>query len=87
MNGEPFPGILFRHEGPGGWTFVEVPAAQAPSVAGPWGRTPVMATVEGRSWETSVWTERTGRVLLAVPKRIRGAKGHGDRVSVSISPR
>ena len=47
-----------------------------------WGRTPVTATVEGHTWKTSVWREKSGRVLLAVPKKVRGAKGHGDRVAL-----
>lgn len=87
MRDGSFAGVLFRYEGPGGWTFVEVPAAFAPEVAGPWGRTPVVATVDGRSWETSVWTERSGRVLLPVPKRVRGGKEDGHEVVVSLAPR
>ena len=82
-----FTGVLFRVDGPGGWTFVEVPSAFAPDVAGPWGRTPMLATVDGSTWATSVWTERTGRVLLAVPKRIRGEKEAGHEVVVSLAPR
>mgnify|MGYP003331616158 CR=1 FL=1 len=50
-----------------------------------WGRTPVTATVEGHTWKTSVWREKSGRVLLAVPKKVRGAKGHGDRVAVRVA--
>jgi hypothetical protein len=34
-----------------------------------------------------VWTERSGRVLLAVPKRIRADKEDGDEVTVSLAPR
>jgi hypothetical protein len=40
--------------------------------------------VEGKSWKTSVWTEKAGRVLLPVPKKIRGNKGDGDTVTVTI---
>lgn len=56
----------------------------SPSVAGPWGRISVEAEVDGREWKTSVWRERSGRVLLPVPKHIRGLKGHGDSVSVRL---
>ena len=42
------------------------------------------ATVDGVAWETSVWREKSGRTLLPVPKRVRGAKGHGDTVRVKI---
>lgn len=50
-----------------------------------WGRTPVTATVEGQTWETSVWRGKDRRTLLAVPKHIRGQKGDGDRVRVTIA--
>ena len=43
------------------------------------------ATVDGTTWRTSVWREKSGRTLLPVPKRVRGAKGHGDRVRVRIA--
>lgn len=82
-----FSGVLFRYEGPGGWTFVEVPLEHAPPAAGAWGRAPVSATVDGTSWDTSVWREKSGRWLLAVPAKVRGPKGDGDTVSVEIRPR
>lgn len=79
-----FSAALFRVEGEGGWTFAPVPEALAPSVAGPWGRTSVEATVDGRTWKTSVWRERTGRTLLAVPRAVRQGKEHGDVVQVRL---
>jgi len=75
---------MFRYPGAGGWTFVQVPDALAPPVTHAWGRTPVDATVDGVSWKTSVWRGKDGRCLLAVPRRVRGAKGDGDRVRVQI---
>lgn len=75
---------LFTYPGKGGWTFVAVPEEHAPSAAYAWGRTPVRAIVDGREWETSVWREKTGRTLLAVPKAIRCGKAHGDRVHVLL---
>ena len=42
------------------------------------------ATVDGRSWDTSVWREKSGRTVLAVPKKIRGEKDHGDAVDVRL---
>ncbi len=85
MNGTwTFTAVLFRYEAPGGWTFAPVPP-EVPLPAGlAWGRIPVMATVDGKTWETSVWREKTGRALLAVPSRVRGAKRHGDVVSVTL---
>ena len=83
--GGEFTGQLFRYPGPGGWHFVPVPETVAPRATDAWGRTPVRATVDGVTWETSVWRERSGRTLLAVPKRVRGRKGDGDPVTVRIA--
>jgi hypothetical protein len=80
-----FTATLFRHPGAGGWHFAVVPAAKAPPVTHGWGRTPVVATVDGHIWKTSVWRDSRGkRTLLAVPKKVRGSKGDGDRVSVGL---
>ena len=83
--GGEFTGELFRYPGPGGWHFVPVPEELAPRATHAWGRTPVRATVDGVTWDTSVWRERSGRTLLAVPKRLRGRKEAGDRVAVRIA--
>jgi hypothetical protein len=79
-----FEATLFRVAGKGGWTFATVPEEHAPAARHAWGRTPVVATVDGRRWRTSVWRERSGRTLLPVPRRVRGEKGHGDRVTVAL---
>ena len=79
-----FRSTLFRVPGKGGWTFAVVPERHAPSVSHAWGRTPVIATVDGRRWRTSVWRERSGRTLLPIPKSVRGEKEDGDRVSVTL---
>ena len=75
---------LITFPGVGGWTFAPVPAQFAPPFKLAWGRTPVVATVDGKKWKTSVWTDRNGCVLLPVPKKIRGTKGQGDTVTISI---
>lgn len=75
---------LFRYPGKGGWTFAPVPSAHAPAVTHGWGRTPVRASVDGVTWNTSVWRARDEGSLLAVPKRVRGEKGDGDVVSVTL---
>jgi hypothetical protein len=41
--------------------------------------------VDGTTWSTSVWREKSGRTLLPVPKHVRGTKGHGDTVRVRIA--
>jgi hypothetical protein len=79
-----FTSTLFRVQGKGGWTFAPVPEHLAPSVAGAWGRTSVVATVDGRTWSTSVWRERSGRTLLPVPKAVRRGKDDGDPVRVRL---
>jgi hypothetical protein len=79
-----FTATLFRYPGKGGWHFVPVPERYAPPVAGAWGRTPVHATVDGTAWSTSVWLGKDGRTLLAVPLRVRGTKGDGDAVRVTL---
>ena len=80
-----FTAVLFRVEGPGGWTFAPVPPEVPLPPGGAWGRIPVRATVDGHSWDTSVWREKSGRVLLAIPAKVRGAKGPGADVSVSLT--
>jgi hypothetical protein len=82
----PFESTLFRYPGKGGWTFAPIPKKLAPPVTRPWGRTPVHAVVDGVSWDTSIWRDtKTNGALLAVPARIRGAKGFGDVVTVEFS--
>lgn len=81
-----FKARLFRVPGKGGWVFAPVPKRYAPETTHGWGRTPVRATVDGQTWNTSVWRSRDGRTLLAVPRRIRGLKDDGDQVVVALSP-
>lgn len=79
-----FTSTLFRVPGDSGWVFAPVPKRHAPVATLGWGRTPVVATVDGTTWKTSVWREKSGRTLLAVPKKVRGTKDHGDRVRVRL---
>ena len=81
----PFVSRLFRYPGKGGWTFAPIPAKLAPPVTRPWGRTPVQAIVDGVAWDTSIWRDKRGDSLLAVPAHIRGTKGDGDAVTVEFS--
>ncbi|MCA9739864.1 MAG: DUF1905 domain-containing protein [Gemmatimonadota bacterium] len=79
-----FEATLFRVPGKGGWVFAPVPGEHAPRSSLAWGRTPVRAMVDGAAWDTSVWREKSGRVLLPVPKGIRGSKDDGDVVAVVL---
>ena len=79
-----FHAILWQYPGAGGWVFASVPDKYAPPVTHAWGRTPVRATVDGHVWQTSVWRGKDGRTVLAVPKKVRGVKGHGDRVHIRL---
>lgn len=79
-----FTATLFRYPGKGGWTFAPVPKRCAPPVTHGWGRTPVVASIDEATWNTSVWRDRSGKTLLAVPKHVRGARGDGDRVTVTL---
>ena len=80
-----FKAKLWRYKGPGGWHFVTLPEKYAPPVTHGWGRTPVVASVDGHEWKTSVWRDKKKRSLLAIPKVARGAKADGDTVKVSLT--
>ena len=81
-----FEAELFRIDGPGGWHFVRIPETEAPDESGPWGRSPVVATVNGQTWRTSAWKDTKHGWLLAVPRRIRGEGEAGDVMTVAIDP-
>ena len=81
----PFETTLFRYAGKGAWHFAIIPGEIAPPATRPWGRTPVTATVDGQTWDTSIWRDaKSQRSLLAVPKARRGGKGDGATVTVTF---
>jgi len=82
-----FEAVLFRWSGPNAWTFLTVPPELAPPPTAAWGRTLVRATVDGHTWDTSVWASKEHGTVLAVPAKVRKGKGDGDLVRVSIAPR
>lgn len=79
-----FKAQLFRYPGPGGWTFASVPEKFAPLPTAPWGRTPVIAKIDGRECKTSVWRDKKHGSLLPVSKAARGDKGDGDTVTIEL---
>jgi hypothetical protein len=81
----PLKTVLRRMAGKGGWTYVAVPKRLTPPITRGWGRTPVHASIDGREWDTSIWRTKTGEGFLPVPKRIRGPKEEGARVTLAFS--
>jgi len=80
----PFRTTLARITGKAGWTYVRIPVRLAPPITRAWGRTPVLAVVDGVAWQTSVWRSKDGSGFLPVPKRVRGDKEEGARVTVAF---
>jgi len=78
----PFRVTLARIPGKGGWTYVKVPKRLTPPITRAWARTPIRAQLDGVAWETSIWRSKDGSGFLPVPKRIRGDKEAGARVTV-----
>ena len=81
-----FKAKLFRYPGPGGWTFARIPPKYAPTPTAPWGRTPVLAIIDGREHKTSVWRDKQHGTLLPLSKAARGDKGDGDTVLIELRP-
>jgi len=80
-----FTATLFHTGGKGGWTFAPVPKSLKLPVTGSWGMTPVIASVDDKIWKTTIWNDtKSGSQFLPVPKKIRGAKGDGDKVAVEL---
>lgn len=79
-----FQATLVRWPGPAAWVFAPVPDDHVHTTAGPFGRVPVIATVDGHTWSTSVWRDRSSGWLLPVPARIRHGKDDGDVVTVDL---
>jgi hypothetical protein len=65
--------------------FASVPESSAPEITGRFGRVPLIATVDGKHWATSVWRDKAAGWPLPVPARIRGGKDDGDSVTVAIT--
>jgi hypothetical protein len=80
-----FNAKLFTAGGKGAWTFVSLPEKINPPVTGSWGMTPVIANVDGKIWKTTIWRDsKRKKIFLPVPKKIRGSKSDGDKVTVEL---
>jgi hypothetical protein len=69
---------------PQDWVFAPLPADIIIEAVHPFGRTPVKATIDNKSWDTSIWTEKDGKSMIAVPKKIRGNLSKGDEVEITF---
>ena len=81
----PFRTTLRRIPGKGGWTYISVPRQLTPPITRAWGRTPVRASIDGVEWDTSIWRSKNGAGFLPIPKRTRGDKEEGARVTIAFS--
>ncbi|HKH72482.1 MAG TPA: DUF1905 domain-containing protein [Vicinamibacterales bacterium] len=81
----PFETTLRRIPGKGGWTYARIPKELTPPITRAWARTPVYASIDGIQWETSIWRSKTGEGFLPVPKRVRGTREEGTRVTIAFS--
>ena len=61
-----------------------MPRRLTPPITRAWGRTPVRCEVDGVAWQTSIWRSKDGTGFLPVPKRVRGDKSEGVRVTVTF---
>lgn len=66
------------------WRVAPLPKAFVIEAVHPFGRTPVIATLNGKEWHTSLWTEKDGNTMIAIPKKVRGHLDEGDEVEVSF---
>ena len=66
------------------WTVAPLPQSIEIEAVSSFGRTPVTAEVAGRTWSTSLWTDKKGKTMIALPKKVRGDLVEGDVVEISF---
>lgn len=66
------------------WTIAALPKNFVIEAVHPFGRTPVIAWIDDKEWATSLWTEKSGETMIAVPKKVRGKLEAGDDVNISF---
>lgn len=66
------------------WTIAPLPKDFIIEAVHPFGRTPVIATLNSKSWSTSLWIEKSGETMIAVPKKVRGNLKEGDEVEIAF---
>src|SRR5688500_4502526 len=89
--------IWLWSEGKGSWHFLTIPAEDAielrlaANAAGPrrgFGSVRVAATINGVTWRTSIFPQKSGGYILPIKAEVRSKAGiaAGDAVTVSIDP-
>ena len=66
------------------WTIAPLPEELEIEAVSAFGRTPVIAKLCESSWSTSLWTEKSGKTMIAIPKKVRGGLVEGDVVEISF---
>lgn len=67
------------------WTIAPLPKNFIVEAVHPFGRTPVIAVLNTKDWSTSLWTDKLGDTMIAIPKKVRGNLEDGDEVEISFS--
>ncbi|WP_422040315.1 DUF1905 domain-containing protein [Roseibium sp.] len=91
-----FSADLWLSPGPGGWTFVTLPAVCADQIrfvaggqkAKSWGMIKVKVTIGSSTWRTTIWPDKaSGSFLLPIKAAVRKAErvSVGDRVEVDMT--
>ncbi len=79
-----FTATIWRWPAPNGVLMVTVPPEARPPVLAAFGRTPIRATVRGKTWPTSIFGSKTYGAILLMPKKVLGPLGEGDGVQVDF---
>jgi len=66
------------------WTITPLPKHFIVEAVHPFGRTPVIAVLNAKEWNTSLWTDKVGDTMIAIPKKVRGKLEVGDEVEISF---
>lgn len=66
------------------WTVAPLPPEIEIQAVSAFGRTPVIATINSKVWSTSLWTDKEGKTMIAVPKGVRGSLVEGDVAEISF---
>lgn len=77
-----FSAPLWRWPTPNGVLLVTVPEAVRPPALAAFGRTPVVATVNGKTWKTSIFASSSHGAILLVPKKVARPWVEGDELEV-----